>query len=248
MCAKNVQQGTNFSNDLSPFLLEVVFSKTLRRVARAFLVFQGAKKNKKTKTCRLSHSSYDLKSTRPSTKALCSNSPSFSLAFFLAFLRSLSSIVAPLLFHVRKSKGHNGLMILLFPSIYVPLSKFPSSSFLLQKFYFLLPCFLGFFDRREFIVTQHPSERTIADFWRMAWEQESRLVVTLSSIDSQECRPFWPAIMGEMLCLETNKRGEQMRLTLLEEIDTFARRAIRLNLEMVISPQLAYRANMIKAY
>ena len=67
----------------------------------------------------------------------------------------------------------------------------------------------------------------------MVWEQESRLIVTLSSIDSQECRPFWPAIIGEMLSWETNKRGDQMRLTLLEEADTLARRAIRLNLELV---------------
>jgi len=91
----------------------------------------------------------------------------------------------------------------------------------------------GFFDRREFIVTQHPLERTICDFWRMVWEQESRLIVSLSSIDSQECRPFWPAIIGEMLSWETNKRGDQMRLTLVEEADTLARRAIRLNLELV---------------
>ena len=67
----------------------------------------------------------------------------------------------------------------------------------------------------------------------MIWEQESRLIVTLSSIDSQECRPFWPAIIGETLSLETNKRDQQMRLTLLEEVDTLARRAIRLNLELV---------------
>ena len=91
----------------------------------------------------------------------------------------------------------------------------------------------GFFDRREFIVTQHPLERTVCDFWRMIWEQESRLIVTLSSIDSQECRPFWPAIIGETLALETNKRDQQMRLTLLEEVDTLARRAIRLNMELV---------------
>ena len=93
--------------------------------------------------------------------------------------------------------------------------------------------FSGFFDRREFIVTQHPLERTVCDFWRMIWEQDSRLIVTLSSIDSQECRPFWPAIIGETLSLETNKRDQQMRLTLLEEVDTLARRAIRLNLELV---------------
>ena len=72
----------------------------------------------------------------------------------------------------------------------------------------------------------------------MVWEQESRLIVSLSSIDSQECRPFWPAIIGEMLSWETNKRGDQMRLTLVEEADTLARRAIRLNLELVSPPLL----------
>jgi hypothetical protein len=106
--------------------------------------------------------------------------------------------------------------------------------------YLFLLYFSGFFDRREFIVTQHPLERTICDFWRMVWEQESRLIVTLSSIDSQECRPFWPAIIGEMLSWETNKRGDQMRLTLLEEADTLARRAIRLNLELVSPPYYYY--------
>ena len=95
--------------------------------------------------------------------------------------------------------------------------------------------FSGFFDRREFIVTQHPTDRTICDFWRMVWEQDTRLVLALSSIDSQECRPFWPSMIGETLFWDTNKRGEQLRLTLLEEVDTFAKRSIRLNLELCVS-------------
>ena len=45
--------------------------------------------------------------------------------------------------------------------------------------------FSGFFDRREFIVSQHPLENTMASFWRMVWEQEVSLVVVLSSFDSQ---------------------------------------------------------------
>ncbi len=45
--------------------------------------------------------------------------------------------------------------------------------------------FAGFFDRREFIVSQHPLENTMTSFWRMIWEQEASLVVVLSSIDSQ---------------------------------------------------------------
>ena len=66
----------------------------------------------------------------------------------------------------------------------------------------------------------------------MVWEQDTRLVLALSSIDSQECRPFWPSLVGETLVWETNKRGEQLRLTLLEEVDTFAKRSIRVNLEL----------------
>ncbi len=59
-----------------------------------------------------------------------------------------------------------------------------------------------------------------------------RLIVTLCTIDQQECRPFWPSMVGEMLTWESNKRGEQIKLTLLEEVDTVARRAIRLSLEV----------------
>ena len=69
----------------------------------------------------------------------------------------------------------------------------------------------------------------------MIWEQDTRLVLALSSIDSQECRPFWPSMIGETLFWDTNKRGEQLRLTLLEEVDTFAKRSIRLNLELCVS-------------
>ena len=69
----------------------------------------------------------------------------------------------------------------------------------------------------------------------MVWEQDTRLVLALSSIDSQECRPFWPSMIGETLFWDTNKRGEQLRLTLLEEVDTFAKRSIRLNLELCVS-------------
>ena len=72
----------------------------------------------------------------------------------------------------------------------------------------------------------------------MVWEQDTRLVLALSSIDSQECRPFWPSMIGETLFWDTNKRGEQLRLTLLEELDTFAKRSIRLNLELCVSMTL----------
>lgn len=98
--------------------------------------------------------------------------------------------------------------------------------------------FAGFFDRREFIVTQHPMDRTICDFWRMVWEQDSRLVLALSSIDSQECRPFWPSRIGETLSWTTNKSGEQVRVTLIEEMDTFAKRSVHITLELAVSKMI----------
>ena len=45
--------------------------------------------------------------------------------------------------------------------------------------------FSGFFDRREFIISQHPMENTLMSFWQMVWEQEVHLIATLSSIDAQ---------------------------------------------------------------
>ncbi len=41
----------------------------------------------------------------------------------------------------------------------------------------------GFRSAREFIVTQHPRQQTIPDFWRMLWEHSSRTVIVLSSLE-----------------------------------------------------------------
>lgn len=50
----------------------------------------------------------------------------------------------------------------------------------------------GFHKSHEFIVTQHPLEQTMEDFWRMVWDQNSSVIVMLSDVDEDDFRSFWP--------------------------------------------------------
>ena len=79
-------------------------------------------------------------------------------------------------------------------------------------------------------------ENTVMSFWQMVWEQEVHLITTLSSIDAQECLPFWPSAKegGQPATMELSAPGRKrvIRLTLLEEVDAPARRAIRVSLEV----------------
>ncbi|GAB1598522.1 tyrosine-protein phosphatase 99A-like isoform X2 [Argonauta hians] len=44
----------------------------------------------------------------------------------------------------------------------------------------------------EFIITQHPLESTVEDFWRMVWDQNSAAIVLLTKMDNDDCKEFWP--------------------------------------------------------
>ena len=57
---------------------------------------------------------------------------------------------------------------------------FPATKFHLI---FVLFHFQGFHKSNEFIITQHPLEQTMEDFWRMVWDQNSSVIVMLSDID-----------------------------------------------------------------
>uniref|UniRef100_A0A8C7ZCN0 protein-tyrosine-phosphatase n=1 Tax=Oryzias sinensis TaxID=183150 RepID=A0A8C7ZCN0_9TELE len=48
----------------------------------------------------------------------------------------------------------------------------------------------GYRSRNEFIITQHPLPSTIRDFWRMVWEHNAPVIVSLPGV--KELCAFWP--------------------------------------------------------
>ncbi|KAJ8301223.1 hypothetical protein KUTeg_020210, partial [Tegillarca granosa] len=50
----------------------------------------------------------------------------------------------------------------------------------------------GYNKTDEFILTQHPLESTVEDFWRMVWDQNSSVILLLSPVDDDEFKKFWP--------------------------------------------------------
>uniref|UniRef100_A0A665VD74 protein-tyrosine-phosphatase n=1 Tax=Echeneis naucrates TaxID=173247 RepID=A0A665VD74_ECHNA len=59
-------------------------------------------------------------------------------------------------------------------------------------FYFLLQ---GYTEKNKFIAAQGPKEDTLADFWRMIWEQKVATVVMLTNLKERKedkCCQYWP--------------------------------------------------------
>ncbi|CAH1784819.1 unnamed protein product [Owenia fusiformis] len=50
----------------------------------------------------------------------------------------------------------------------------------------------GYNNIKEFIVTQHPMQSTIEDFWRLVWDQNCAIIVLLSKHEGDEFPQFWP--------------------------------------------------------
>jgi len=50
----------------------------------------------------------------------------------------------------------------------------------------------GYQKLKEFIVTQHPLESTISDFWQMVWDHNSQTVIVLSETNEDDYQIFWP--------------------------------------------------------
>lgn len=54
--------------------------------------------------------------------------------------------------------------------------------------------FLGFKKLKEFVITQHPLDITIIDFWQMIWDHNAQTIVLLSAVDDAQGYPaFWPS-------------------------------------------------------
>ena len=54
---------------------------------------------------------------------------------------------------------------------------------------------LGWKEGERYIVTQGPLDETVEDFWRMVWEQNSRIILNCTLLfenGKEKCAQYWP--------------------------------------------------------
>ncbi|XP_063432359.1 uncharacterized protein LOC134714762 [Mytilus trossulus] len=106
--------------------------------------------------------------------------------------------------------------VLPFPHTRVKLQKIPGEDF---SDYINANYITGYKeDLRSYIATQAPLSSTAGDFWRMVWEQQSRVILMLTDMDERgqpRCIPYWP-----------EKTGMENRLTYGDFIITLKKKEI----------------------
>ncbi|XP_063056903.1 receptor-type tyrosine-protein phosphatase C isoform X2 [Engraulis encrasicolus] len=58
----------------------------------------------------------------------------------------------------------------------------------------------GFKEQKKYIAAQGPKEETMADFWRMVWEQKSSIIVMVTRCEEgnrSKCAQYWPSMDRE---------------------------------------------------
>ncbi|KAF6216641.1 hypothetical protein GE061_000987 [Apolygus lucorum] len=71
---------------------------------------------------------------------------------------------------------------------------------------------LGFKKLKEFIITQHPLEHTVIDFWQMIWDHNAQTIVLLSAVDGVDgYQAFWPSSKDATI------DSDNFKLKLIEE-------------------------------
>uniref|UniRef100_A0A8C7F1S4 protein-tyrosine-phosphatase n=1 Tax=Oncorhynchus kisutch TaxID=8019 RepID=A0A8C7F1S4_ONCKI len=53
--------------------------------------------------------------------------------------------------------------------------------------------FQGYHKSREFILTQSPLPSTVSDFWRMVWDHNSQLIISLPDTHTAQSCAYWPS-------------------------------------------------------
>ncbi|XP_052099274.1 uncharacterized protein LOC127733869 [Mytilus californianus] len=106
--------------------------------------------------------------------------------------------------------------VLPFPHSRVKLQKIPGEDF---SDYINANYITGYKeDLRAYIATQAPLSSTAGDFWRMVWEQQSRVILMLTDMDERgqpRCIPYWP-----------EKTGMENRLTYSDFIITLKKKEV----------------------
>ena len=87
----------------------------------------------------------------------------------------------------------------------------------------------GFYNRKGFILSQHPLESTISAMWQLVAEQDVQVIVVLTNLDNHDYRPFWPAgTNGQMMW---DAGHSQFTVSLVSQDDLFPR-TVHLKLEV----------------
>ncbi|XP_042204541.1 receptor-type tyrosine-protein phosphatase kappa-like isoform X3 [Homarus americanus] len=83
---------------------------------------------------------------------------------------------------------------------------------------------------KAYVATQGPLENTICDFWRLVWQQKSRIIVMLTKtfdFIKVMCVQYWPAMVG---CPD-HYEGIKVDLLKEEQLANFQIRTLKLSLE-----------------
>ena len=87
----------------------------------------------------------------------------------------------------------------------------------------------GFYNRKGFIVSQHPLDSTISAMWQLVAEQDVQVIVVLTNLDNHDYRPFWPASANGQMMWDAGY--SQFAVSLISQ-DDFSPRTVRLRLEV----------------
>ena len=66
-------------------------------------------------------------------------------------------------------------------------------------------CVMGYKDRKRWLCAQGPLEHTVADFWRMIYEQGVSIVVMLTNLEEYnrvKCAQYWPQAGDANYCTQ----------------------------------------------
>lgn len=76
----------------------------------------------------------------------------------------------------------------------------------------------GFNSLREFIITQHPLQNTVIDFWQMVWDHNAQTIIMISVIDNQVRLPHIDPVPSLIyfICRILMFFGRQVRVRLMQ--------------------------------